>query len=534
MKKLTVTLLGGLALATLLLSACAGASAPEASAGSPTVKSSDATLSALAVTASGSAVTLSPSFAAATTDYTATVSSNVSSVEVSATATSSAATVSGTGAATLAVGANTVPVAVTAEDGTKKAYTIVVTRLSPDSDATVSALAVDAKTNYKTALSPAFSPDVTDYKMYVDSSVPVVYLNVTPTNSDATVTGTGEKKIVAGSNSFPVVVTSKDGTVKTTYTINIVSTGTHTVSGNVTLPAGAYIFEKDQLYVGAIPSNSDKWVGVTVIGVIATTYKFTLKDIPVGTYLIKGFNLLGVGSSFDTGFHNMDGVPVTVCDADISGVTLAMTAPKNTITVETPTAGSDIADTSITFAGKWFGLTPPKTLTVSFGGTAVVLATLNSNYTWNATIDASKVGNTAGGRTKQLRAIATWADGSVMNTFADYQFSGGVASHSVSGTVTLLAGVSEAGKYLYVFIDGVKNWDEGGTKVAERNGTSFSYTLYDVPEGTHTIQAYTNSGDSSPVSGTSYYIDNWAGFPVTVGSADLTGIDFALTAIFKN
>ena len=98
----------------------------------PPTASSDATLKALTI----SPGTLSPSFSSGTTNYTATVSSSTTKLNVSATKNDSKASVSVSGT-NLSVGSNKVTVTVTAEDGTKKTYTITVTRpaetTTPDS-----------------------------------------------------------------------------------------------------------------------------------------------------------------------------------------------------------------------------------------------------------------------------------------------------------------------------------------------------------------------------------------------------------------
>ena len=89
--------------------------------------SSVATLSSLTV----SAGTLTPAFNPETTSYTVAVTNSVSSITITATATDAKATVSGAGTKTLAVGANSFSIIVTAENGTTKTYTVVVTREAP-------------------------------------------------------------------------------------------------------------------------------------------------------------------------------------------------------------------------------------------------------------------------------------------------------------------------------------------------------------------------------------------------------------------
>ena len=89
--------------------------------------STDAMLSTLSL----SGLTLDPAFDSGTTIYSAEAAHDVDSTTVMAMAMHEAAMVDGTGAMDLAEGANTITVTVTAEDGSKMAYTIVVTRAAP-------------------------------------------------------------------------------------------------------------------------------------------------------------------------------------------------------------------------------------------------------------------------------------------------------------------------------------------------------------------------------------------------------------------
>ena len=86
--------------------------------------SSNNNLSALSI----SPGTLSPGFSAGTTSYRASVSNSTTSVAVSATAADGKARVAVWGNTGLDVGNNTVTVQVTAENGSKKTYTITVNR----------------------------------------------------------------------------------------------------------------------------------------------------------------------------------------------------------------------------------------------------------------------------------------------------------------------------------------------------------------------------------------------------------------------
>lgn len=96
--------------------------------------SNDANLSALTI----SSGTLAPTFSSGTTSYTASVANGVSSVTVTPTVNQANATVKVNGTSvtsgspsssiSLSVGANTITTVVTAQDGSTKTYTVVITR----------------------------------------------------------------------------------------------------------------------------------------------------------------------------------------------------------------------------------------------------------------------------------------------------------------------------------------------------------------------------------------------------------------------
>lgn len=65
-----------------------------------------------------------------------------------------------------------------------------------------------------------FKPGTTTYNVTVPADVEEVEVYATATNSRATISGTGTKKLQEGNNALSVVVTAEDGTQKT-YTINV-------------------------------------------------------------------------------------------------------------------------------------------------------------------------------------------------------------------------------------------------------------------------------------------------------------------------
>jgi hypothetical protein len=189
-------------------------------------KSPDATLSALTL----SGVTLSPVFASDTLTYTANVANNVTSTTVGATTNDSTATiaVADLGSKSLSVGANTITIHVTAEDGTKKEYTVTVTRAA-SSIATLSALTLSGVT-----LSPTFSSGTLAYTANVANDVTSTTVGATKNDSTATiaVADLGSKSLSVGANTITIHVTAEDGTKKE-YTVTV----TRAASSEATLSA---------------------------------------------------------------------------------------------------------------------------------------------------------------------------------------------------------------------------------------------------------------------------------------------------------
>ena len=189
--------------------------------------SSDATLKSLAATG----YTLSPSFSSATTSYTVEVPTDATTVTLTGAANDDNATVTGLGNVSLAGKTTTKEVVVTAEDGTKKTYTVTITKetnssssdpsptpasVSESSDADLEEFDVSGYT-----LSPAFDPDTTSYTVKVPTSATTVTLVGKTSDTNAKVTGLGSLPLDDDTTTKEVVVTATDGTKKT-YTITVI------------------------------------------------------------------------------------------------------------------------------------------------------------------------------------------------------------------------------------------------------------------------------------------------------------------------
>lgn len=172
-------------------------------------KSGNNNLSSLSV--DGSSVS---GFSAGKTSYSlGTTKAN--SITIAASAEDSAAKVSGTGSKSLKYGKNTFNVVVTAENGSKKTYSINITKEDErNTDNTLKSLSIDAG-------SIDFDKNTTSYTLKVGHDVSTVNISATANDSKASVSGTGSKTLNDYNNEFSVVVTAENQT-KRTYTIKII------------------------------------------------------------------------------------------------------------------------------------------------------------------------------------------------------------------------------------------------------------------------------------------------------------------------
>lgn len=177
------------------------------------------------MTVTGAAI--SPAFSSQTTKYTAKVPFTVSSIGVEAKAEHEGAKVSVSNP-TLAAGATTnVVITVTAENGTTKTYTIAVAREQDpnyvESDnANLSSLSVDGY-----AMSPAFSPEVLQYYVWLPYEAESVAVNAEQEDKKAQYQiGAYEQLIPGKGTDIAVTVTAEDGSQKV-YTVTVVRAPSH-------------------------------------------------------------------------------------------------------------------------------------------------------------------------------------------------------------------------------------------------------------------------------------------------------------------
>lgn len=241
------------------------------------IKSNVNTLSSLSI--AGAEI----SFSETTLNYSATVDAD--STTITAKAKDSSASVSGAGNKTLKYGKNEFKVVVTAEDGSKKTYTLTITR--PDNRNTnnyLKSLSVDVGTI-------SFNKDTTIYNINVEADVKTAKISAEVEDSKASfVKNYGARSVTLkyGKNEILVKVSAENEKVKT-YTINITRkddrSSDNTLS-SLTVSPGSINFNKNttEYYV-----NVDDSVTEIKIDATASDSKATIK-IEKPKKLVSGEN----------------------------------------------------------------------------------------------------------------------------------------------------------------------------------------------------------------------------------------------------
>lgn len=164
------------------------------------------------------------------TSYEVAVPEDTENVEIYATAQHEKATVTGTGKKVLEKGENKAEVIVTAEDGTKKTYTIHIIREInqedySDTDPVITEEGkgkglAQLKINHLT-LSPEFKTNMYEYSVkYIGEDVKLD-IETKPTSEDFIVEVIGNENLQEGENIITILVTEKNGENVATYQITL-------------------------------------------------------------------------------------------------------------------------------------------------------------------------------------------------------------------------------------------------------------------------------------------------------------------------
>ena len=161
------------------------------------------------------------------TSYDVTVPADTDTIEIYATAQDSNAKISGTGSKKLEAGKNTFSVVVTAEDGTKKTYTINITKSEGKGENTESVqeqYSGDGLASLeieKLELSPKFDTTIHEYTVKYIGEKDKLDINVTTTDPYYTTEITGNEELKEGENIINILVSDPDGKNVATYQITV-------------------------------------------------------------------------------------------------------------------------------------------------------------------------------------------------------------------------------------------------------------------------------------------------------------------------
>lgn len=182
-----------------------------------TPKSNNNNLSSLNITGDdGDEVVLSPSFSSSVYTYEATVASTVRTVSIDATLEDSKANmvISNNADEELVAGENNrITITVTAEDGSKRAYTINIAREALTADATLKELTIKEVKTFK------LEDDKFTYNIKIKKGVKELTIDYALSDENASVEIDGNENLKDGSK-VKITVTAEDGTKKV-YTLNI-------------------------------------------------------------------------------------------------------------------------------------------------------------------------------------------------------------------------------------------------------------------------------------------------------------------------
>ena len=182
-----------------------------------TPKSNNNNLSSLNITGDdGDEVVLSPSFSSSVYTYEATVASTVRTVSIDATLEDSKANmvISNNADEELVAGENNrITITVTAEDGSKRAYTINIAREALTADATLKELTIKEVKSFK------LEDDKFTYNIKIKKGVKELTIDYALSDENAGVEIDGNENLKDGSK-VKITVTAEDGTKKV-YTLNI-------------------------------------------------------------------------------------------------------------------------------------------------------------------------------------------------------------------------------------------------------------------------------------------------------------------------
>jgi hypothetical protein len=159
-------------------------------------------------------------FSTSKTSYSMTVENNVTSVVISATAEDSNSVIIGTGTKNLNVYNNNYNIVVTAENGSKKTYSVTITRKDADGLTALRSGNNSLKSLIITGYDIGFKTDVTKYDLTIENNINKLKVEAIADSAKATLNINNPDELKIGLNVIKITVTAEDGTIKE-YIINV-------------------------------------------------------------------------------------------------------------------------------------------------------------------------------------------------------------------------------------------------------------------------------------------------------------------------
>lgn len=151
------------------------------------------------------------------TEYSVEVPNEVEEVEVYATAMNSNAQINGTGMIELKEGKNELTVEVISANGTKKTYTITVTR--EESNSTVEEFGLKKLSINGVSLKPAFNVGTYEYTVELTEDIQTLEIQAEANDENATVEIVGNENLQQGENIITILVQNQETKENATYQI---------------------------------------------------------------------------------------------------------------------------------------------------------------------------------------------------------------------------------------------------------------------------------------------------------------------------
>ena len=155
------------------------------------------------------------------TEYSVEVPNEIEEVEVYATAKDSKAQITGTGMITLKEGINELPVEVIAVDGTKKVYTLKVTRKESEEieATTTNTFGLSTLSISGLKLNSKFDVETYEYTVELEEDINSLDIQVEANEENATVEVIGNENLKQGENTITILVTNNETQEVVTYQV---------------------------------------------------------------------------------------------------------------------------------------------------------------------------------------------------------------------------------------------------------------------------------------------------------------------------